>query len=677
MSLSFVNQRRFLCLAFAFLFLSASLSVTADEKLERVRLQLKWFHQFQFAGFYAAKAKGFYTAEGLEVEIIQRDPKVNTVDNIVARDAEFGVSDSSIILHRLRGNPVVAIAAVFQHSPTVFLTRKDSEIIGPLELKGRRIMMQRSHDDAALAAMFHIMGIKKKDLILIPHTFEDNVLLNNHVDAMSAYVTDQPYFYKSRGVDVNIINPLSYGVDFYGDIIFTHEEIARNNPELVKRFTRASLKGWDYALKNKEEIVQLIFSAYPTGKSLDHLRYEAVETEKMVMPNLVKIGYLNPQRFQWIADIYRQEGFAPADSNLKGFHIDEYNSLQDNAFKDLGRWFTVISITLTTIILLLMIVSYRLKAVVRKRTLELQETRDALQRYVNIVDKHVISLTADYTGHITAASEAFCKISEFENPLEVTGKDFQFLHHPNSDPDVYRQMLNQIKKGKSWSGQLKSMSKTGKIFWTAAHVEPNYDSKHKFIGFTSIHQDITDAIRVEQLSKTDSLTQLNNRMNLDSALIKETARANRFTRPLSVIMLDIDHFKEINDTYGHTHGDRVLMHVANLLKQGVRESDMVGRWGGEEFMILCPETDLKGAVTLAEKIREQIAESQFVGGIRTTCSFGVTQVETNELPEALTERVDCLLYQAKSKGRNRVEHEEPSTLECLPQEEKESTPDDA
>lgn len=165
-----------------------------------------------------------------------------------------------------------------------------------------------------------------------------------------------------------------------------------------------------------------------------------------------------------------------------------------------------------------------------------------------------------------------------------------------------------------------------------------------------------------RLSITDALTNVCNRRHLMDELPREVERARRYTRPLSVVLCDIDHFKKINDTWGHAAGDEVLRAFSALLAGSMRrEIDWVARYGGEEFVIVLPETELSGAVTVAEKLRASTAELEVRVGedvIRLTSSFGVSSLQTHwpeaPLPEALIEQADLCLYQSKERGRNRV-----------------------
>ncbi|MGL1862267.1 MAG: diguanylate cyclase [Pseudodesulfovibrio sp.] len=157
----------------------------------------------------------------------------------------------------------------------------------------------------------------------------------------------------------------------------------------------------------------------------------------------------------------------------------------------------------------------------------------------------------------------------------------------------------------------------------------------------------------------DPLTNLYNRRSFDSFFERELARSNRYGSHLSVILVDIDHFKKVNDTYGHPVGDDVLKRLAKILKESIRTSDMVCRWGGEEFVILMPETDLEAAAEKAESVRKSIEAYTFPKVGQLTASFGISYPLKDEAAMVLFERVDQALYQAKDTGRNRVVALEP------------------
>ncbi|MBN1662762.1 MAG: GGDEF domain-containing protein [Deltaproteobacteria bacterium] len=162
-------------------------------------------------------------------------------------------------------------------------------------------------------------------------------------------------------------------------------------------------------------------------------------------------------------------------------------------------------------------------------------------------------------------------------------------------------------------------------------------------------------ITITKLMNTDPLTELTNRRKLKEMIDKEMSRARRHGRPLSALMTDIDHFKSINDTYGHDAGDRVLVQVANILRMMCRKEDITARFGGEEFVVILPETPVATAVECAERIRKSIQSTAYPGIDRQiTASFGVTLFLADDTEESLIKRADTALYEAKQSGRNRV-----------------------
>ena len=160
---------------------------------------------------------------------------------------------------------------------------------------------------------------------------------------------------------------------------------------------------------------------------------------------------------------------------------------------------------------------------------------------------------------------------------------------------------------------------------------------------------------LERLAVTDRLTGLYNRRKLDDILTVESERTKRFNNPYGIVLLDIDHFKSVNDTYGHQVGDQVLIDVAELLKRHTRETDVAGRWGGDEFLIVCPGTDRKGLIKLAETLRKNIENHKFSVIGNKTSSFGITAYQQEDEIKDLILRADNALYLAKGNGRNRVE----------------------
>ena len=230
------------------------LGTTHAQALEAVTLQLKWTHAFQFAGYYAAQAQGYYRDAGLEVRIVQAQPGTDTVKTVLDGQAHYGVGNSSLLLTRHAGQPVVALAVIFQHSPLVLVARQIQTLQGVHDLKGKRVMFEPHSDE--LRAYLKQEGLDTATLHEIPHSFNPIDLIEGRVDAMSVYITNELYYLNKANLPYQIYTPRAVGIDFYGDILFTTEQEIAAYPERVAAFRAASLKGWQYAMAHQEEIAR-------------------------------------------------------------------------------------------------------------------------------------------------------------------------------------------------------------------------------------------------------------------------------------------------------------------------------------------------------------------------------------------------------------------------------------
>lgn len=294
---------------------------------EQIHLQLRWHHQFQFAGYYAAVKKGFYKKAGLEVVLHEGTPDRKSVQQVLDGKVEYGVANSELLLARLQGAPLVALAAIGQHSPAVLLARKDSNVYSPHDLIGKKVMLMEQGGktsfvgmvSADFVAMFTNEGINLKDIQVLPSSFNIDDLVNRKVDAFNSYLSNEPYYLKERGIEYTVLNPRNYGVDFYSDILFTSEEEIKNHPQRVKAFRQASLEGWNYAMNHQPEMIDLILKEYTTKKTKAHLEFEAKIIKSLMYPDIVDIGHMNPWRWQQMAKTFVEAKMAPNDRGLQGF----------------------------------------------------------------------------------------------------------------------------------------------------------------------------------------------------------------------------------------------------------------------------------------------------------------------------------------------------------------------
>lgn len=354
------------------------LSAPAPVYAETVTLQLKWTHQFQFAGYYAAVDQGFYQAEGLDVILKEGRPSMNLVHEVVNGNATFGVDNNSLLVERANGAPIQVIAAVFQHSPQVLIARKDSGIVSPHDLIGKRVMLVPEQSTDILAMLIN-EGIDPQQVHLQPHTWNINDLIEGKVDAMTGYATTEPFLLAAQNVQVNILNPINYGIDYYGDCLFTTENLIQTQPELVERFVRASEKGWEYAMAHQAEIIALIIQKYNPALTPAKLHYEANELNKIILPDYVELGHMNPGRWARIVETHQKFGLLKDNFSVENFI---YNPAANNGYPTYRTLvvplLTVIGI-LTLGLLVFMVFNTRLKRLVKERTEKLVEKVRELQ----------------------------------------------------------------------------------------------------------------------------------------------------------------------------------------------------------------------------------------------------------------------------------------------------------
>jgi len=1146
-------------LKYLIIFLSALFFIFSpevhSEELEKVRIVFKWKHGFQFAGYYAAKEKGFYKEEGLDVDLLEFQPgEKHYINKVSDNDAEYGVADTGLIWAYSKGKPVVMLSQIFQHSPMVFFTLKSSGIINPYQLAGKKVSTDIFRvGNAQLHIMFlETLGDFRKKVKLVKPYYDYNKLINKEVDAMGGYITDQPFWFKSKGVEINIINPQNYGIDFYGDNFFTNKKEIKEHPERVKKMMRASLKGWNYALDHPDEIIELILKKYNTSdKTKEHLEFEANATAQVIARNMIPLGDINLNRFNRIIQAYYRLGLV--DSNklpddfiytrkklevslskkekiwlrnrdfisfsvpvghepyiiengdgsfsgiipdfikyisrgigteirlaaFKNGSVDGHDLVKDkklygrsvifdnsknrerylitspymnvqvnlvarkdkvlsiNSKKDLegrkvavfannitamnylndiknvqivpagslkqiveflrsgeadaaivysgfnyffdsnnikdiylaytvnkqqgvvfgiskdypelhsiinkaieslseleklrmiNRWQKIqtagfnkrtllesnnnefyaelnyqekelldrikevkmcvdpnwmpfekleggkhLGMTADYMKLIQQVVNVPIKVVPAKTWLEsleigkrrecdifslvmptderrkflnftkpylksplvivtkveelfvdniasvtdrkigiaegyaygeilrkrypemklinvknimeglemvkrgelfgfietlatvgyqiqkgyigelkiagkfdekwelgigtrndmpvlnsifnkaidrisekqmqeivnkwisvkyesavdysmawkvgavlllviglilyknrtmkmvnnkLQEAhdkleeqnelinsqKDALSEQQEMVDKYVMIYTTSSDGIITSANEAFCKASGYTRE-QLIGANHNIIRHPDMPITTYQNMWDTIKAGSTWEGEVINRAKDGSDYWVNAKISPTYDEDGKINGFRSLREDITLQKKVEELSVTDTLTGLNNRLKLDDVLEQKIYDFERYGNAFSIILIDLDHFKEVNDNYGHDVGDYILKEISRILKDQLRKTDVLGRWGGEEFVIICSNTSLDGAVKMAEKLRKAVEKFEFKKVGQKTISLGVVEFLKDETFKSVFKRVDELLYAAKQGGRNQV-----------------------
>jgi len=510
-----------------------------------ITLQLSWKHQFSFAGYYMAKELGYYKEAGIDLNIREFEYTTDLHSAIENKEADFAIGRSSLLIDKANGKDIVALGAMFQHSPLMLLVRKDSGISEVKDLKNKRIMITNdAKDTASIIAMLNANNLKLEDINIQDHSFNVDDLIDRKTDAMASYTSNEPITLESKNIEYKIFHPKDYGFDFYSDILFTSSSFIAENQELTKAFYEATMKGWEYAFKHIARSSEIIHSKYNSqNKSLISLVAEAEVLRNLVHHEGSDIfACLDKNRLQKIVDVYQVMGLIQKDIDLDTF-IYKHNQHKGVVFMLYGN--DIYLYAIISILLLAGIVSIIFYLSVKTKWLH---TRKSLER-------------------------------------EIDNKTHE----------------------------------------------------------------------IEDMTYIDSLTNSMNRRSYDIKIEELLSLYSRYNTVFSMIMLDIDDFKAINDEYGHRIGDNVLINLVQLIKLKIRKNDILYRVGGEEFIILCAQTSIDKAIIMSEKIRKSVqTDLKILEDKSITISIGVSEVMQNDTENELFTRVDKLLYQSKTNGKNQV-----------------------
>ncbi len=289
---------------------------------------------------------------------------------------------------------------------------------------------------------------------------------------------------------------------------------------------------------------------------------------------------------------------------------------------------------------------------------ELKKSRqeiDKLSKAIAQIDD-TVAIT-DKSGTFTYINQAFSRHTGYSKS-EVLGKTSRILKSGSHDKLFYESLWETILNGKTFRGTIINRKKNGDLYYEDKTITPLKDENENIIGFITTGKDVTHETllnqEIQRIATIDHLTGTYNRHKFEELFTLEAERARRFSLPLSLILIDIDHFKAVNDTYGHDTGDEVLKQLANIVQENIRKLDVFARWGGEEFLALCPSTDLENIQILAEKLRLAVEDATFPRVNNITISIGISTFRKSDSFSELFKRADQGLYHAKEHGRNQV-----------------------
>ena len=477
------------------------LSISLFGHTTEINLLLAWKHQFQFAGYYVAKEKGYYKKAGLHVNIKEYNSHVDINSYVLKTKNTFGIGHSELILDKLNKYPkIVLLAAINQSSPLVLLSKKRKDLNKISDIVGKKIMMtQNQIYVASINAMLLSKQLQPNNYKIIKDTFNIADLINGNADLMVAYASNEPFRLQEKGIQYTIFDPKDYGYDFYSDILFTSSQMITNNPKTVQAFYKASIQGWLYAYSHIDEAVEIILKHYNTqNRTRKELTFEANTLKKVSIKQNVEFGNINIKRLKEITNTFRLLGLIDLNRKIdfsnfiydgtKNIHLNQ-QKIQKKNIQDViksiinSKDFTYFLIILLLILVISLYFKLRMNKLLFIKTKELEKQNE-------IFNKNISSSKTDINGIITYVSQAFCELSQYSKD-ELIGNTHSIVRDTETPNDIYQDLWLTISSGNIWHGEFKNRKKDGSSYWVKSIITPIFNNKQKIIAYEAIRQDIT------------------------------------------------------------------------------------------------------------------------------------------------------------------------------------------
>lgn len=298
---------------------------------------------------------------------------------------------------------------------------------------GRRVMLKEGDDAAEYLAIFKRAGISLDQLHVLPTSYDINDLVEGKTDVFDAYLTNEPYVMEELGIPYTLIKPGDYGINFYGDTLFTSESELAAHPERVKAFRAASLRGWQYSHLHHDEIIELLVNKYKVNKSKSHLRFDTYTIDQLIMPGLIAIGHMNPARWDHMARVFTELGMVEDDYSLDGFIY------QSTVEPDYKRFYPAIGITILVLLLIgavaiaLFIFNRRMAREINERRAAEESLKKAVLEWTTAMDalEDVVYLLSP-DRHLLQANKVFYLMTG-SAPETAIGRHIEEILHPEGE----------------------------------------------------------------------------------------------------------------------------------------------------------------------------------------------------------------------------------------------------
>ncbi|MGF7058267.1 ABC transporter substrate-binding protein [Brassicibacter mesophilus] len=581
---------------------------------DKVVLQLRWHHQYQFAGYYAAKWMGYYEQEGLDVEIrpalTENIGVLYATEEVAEGRAQFGIGSSDILLSQDRGAELCVVASVFQRSPIEYYMREDASYRSIVDLTKLKVA-RRQNDllDIELQAMLISEGINPNKLPLIIDTeeFTVNDFKTHKYDVIPGYMGAIIDFYAQKeGINLKVIKPIDYGIDFYGDSLFTSKKLAYEDPELVEKFRKASMKGWEYAHDHPEEVAERIANEYkvkgiPHKDFIEYNKYQASKISQLTLYPIVEMGNVNPYRWQKMHEMLTKLNLVKGQINLEDFVFD-YQKITTEKYKKIEKGiilFLIISFIASIIIFMFHLANKNsmLKNEVSERKRAENRIIKSKQRYEAIFSSAILGITiTSKEGIILQANEKWLSMTGYSEK-EILGKDIREFIDDDSDKNIIKK-IGDFNSGKinNYEIERKYKRRDGSIFWGKLFMTSIYDQDSERKVNLGMVVDITNRkIEEETVKRSEKrfrniikevASQISDNENAGSFLIKDNDfndaynsdnERSRLSLKLEKINLELERMfkKELDE---NKRKEALLIYQARLAAMGEMIANIAHQW---------------------------------------------------------------------------------------------------
>ncbi len=485
-----------------FLWLMLVAGAYAEDSPQRILLQLKWHHQFQFAGYYAAQLKGFYQDENLDVVLIEGGTDKPPMQQVLSGAAGYSIGDADILLAHVAGKPVVAIASIFQHSPYILLSLQQGNIHHPGDLVGKRVMLSNDQGAAQFRAVMMKEGIGLENVEIVPHSWNLDDLIEGRVDAVSAYATVEPSYLRARGHELNVLHSQDYGVDFYGDTLFTTKQEVQDHPERVAAFLRATRKGWSYAFAHPDEVVTYILGldgVAERGVTREMLLAEARDMEPYVLVDVVEPGHMNIGRWEATAATLAKLGMMPALYDLSEFVYDP-SSVAPHP--PLLRYVSYALLAGLFLLVLVLLWNLQMHKKVQQRTKALKDEvnrREAAEDLLKIAGStaRLGGWALDIASGRMSWTDEVSRLHDMSPGSVVDPEDGIRMYVPEHQPIIRQAVESCRRDGTPYDLELEKITITGRHIWVRTIGQAVRDDKGDIVRLQGSFQDISEHKRLE------------------------------------------------------------------------------------------------------------------------------------------------------------------------------------